>query len=245
MDRREDVRSRLLERARTDARIAGAAITGSGAGDRGDRWSDIDLFFGLADGVAVAEAVSDWSGFVYEELGALHHFELHAGSAIYRAFLLGGMLEVDLGFSPIDEFRPLGDGDFKVVFGHARARQRRTTDAEHLIGLAWHHVRHARVCIERNAVWQAEYWISAARDQILTLACLRLGYATSYGKGFDDLPTDILHPAEDPLVHKLNVDELFRALQVVTRVLLRELRATNADVAARLERPLLDMALLA
>lgn len=79
---RHDVRGRLLARARDDDRIVGAAITGSAARDAEDRWSDIDLFLGVADGVPVATALSDWSAFAYRELGALHHFDLQSGPAI-------------------------------------------------------------------------------------------------------------------------------------------------------------------
>jgi hypothetical protein len=39
-------------------------------------------------------------------------FDVHAGAAVYRAFLLDGLLEVDLGSAAADEFGPLGDGDF-------------------------------------------------------------------------------------------------------------------------------------
>lgn len=93
VERRQQVRERLLERARADERITGAALTGSAARDAEDRWSDIDLFFGV--GVPVTEVLTDWSAYVYDSLGALHHFDLHAGPAVYRAFLLPELLEVD------------------------------------------------------------------------------------------------------------------------------------------------------
>jgi predicted nucleotidyltransferase len=38
------VRTRLIARARRDARITGAAVTGSATRGAEDRWSDIDLF---------------------------------------------------------------------------------------------------------------------------------------------------------------------------------------------------------
>lgn len=114
---RHDVRRWLLEWAREDNRIVGAAITGSAARDAEDRWSDVDLFLGVADGVPVTAALDDWSALVYRELDALHHFDLQSGPATYRAFLLEELLEVDLGFTPAGEFGPLGDGAFSVVFG--------------------------------------------------------------------------------------------------------------------------------
>jgi hypothetical protein len=51
-DRRR-LRSTLLESAAIDKRITGAAITGSGATDREDAWSQIDLAFGVAPSIDV------------------------------------------------------------------------------------------------------------------------------------------------------------------------------------------------
>ena len=41
-EEREGVRTELIAAARSDPRIAGAALTGSGSVGREDRWSDID-----------------------------------------------------------------------------------------------------------------------------------------------------------------------------------------------------------
>jgi predicted nucleotidyltransferase len=244
-EQRHEVRRRLLERARQDDRIVGAAVTGSAARDAEDRWSDVDLFFGVARAVAVAEVLGDWSAFVYRELGAIHHFDVHAGAAVYRAFLLGGLLEVDLGFAAADGFGPLGDGEFRVVFGDPVARQLSAFDRGHAIGLAWHHVLHARICLERGARWQAQYWISAVRDHVVALACHRLGYPTSYAKGADLLPVVVTERLQETLVRTLDSGELVRALAAATTVLLDELAAADPEIAAALTQPLLDMAALA
>ncbi|WP_326826783.1 hypothetical protein [Streptosporangium sp. NBC_01756] len=242
VDRRRYVRTRLLERAREDGRIVGAALTGSAARDAEDRWSDVDLFFGVADGVTVKETLRDWSAFVYREFGALHHFDLQAGPATYRAFLLGELLEIDLGFTPATVFGPLGNGGFRVVFGEAVERKQGKTDPGHLIGLAWHHVLHARISIERGALWQAEHWISGIRDHVLTLACLRLGHPVTHAKGADRLPPEITGPIREALVRTLDAGELSRALGAATRALLRELRETDPGIVETLEKPLLDLA---
>jgi hypothetical protein len=39
--------------------------------------------------------------------------------------------------------------------------------------------------------WQAEHWISAMRDHVITLACVRLGYPAHYAKGAHLLPEDL------------------------------------------------------
>jgi predicted nucleotidyltransferase len=243
-DRREQVRTKLIDRARRDGRIAGAAITGSAARDAEDRWSDVDLFLGVADGVGVEETLRAWTDVLYRELAAVHHFDLRAGAAVYRAFLLPDCLEVDLGFTPAHAFGPLASGSFRAVFGDAVAPLPAASrpDAAHLAGLAWHHVLHGRISIERGAVWQAEYWISAVRDHVVTLACRRLGLPAAYAKGADDLPDEIADPLGEALVRALDRAELRRALGAATAALVQELEATDAELAGRLRGPLLEMA---
>src|SRR5919108_3273202 len=243
-DRRRRVRAELIERARHDDSIAGAAITGSAARDAEDRWSDIDLFLGVADRVAVGDALDAWSDVLYREFAAIHHFDLRAGAAVYRAFLLPNCLEVDLGFTPAHAFGPLAPGSFRVVFGDAAGARPAAsrTDVEHLAGLAWHHVLHGRVSIERGAAWQAEYWISAVRDHTVALACTRLGLPAAHAKGADNLPDEITNALGEALVRALDRAELLRALRAATSALLRELDATDAALAGALREPLLEMA---
>ncbi len=241
-DDRDRIRARLLDRAHADGHIIGAAITGSAARGAEDRWSDIDLFFGVTDETPPDDALGDWSAFMYQELGALHHFDLRSRGAIYRAFLLPTCLEVDLACTPAAEFGALGPS-FQVVFGEAVERPpTAAVDRDHTIGLAWHHVLHARICIERNKLWQAEYWISAVRDYVLTLACLRFGLPSVHAKGVDGLPPEVTMRFEDALVPTLTPSELRRALGVATIQLLRELREADADLADRLQGALLELA---
>ncbi|WP_225448257.1 hypothetical protein [Streptacidiphilus sp. P02-A3a] len=50
------------------------------------------------------------------------------------------------------------------------------------------------MCVERQRWWQAEHWVSAVRDQVLALACLRLGHPTGYAKGAHLLPPELTAP---------------------------------------------------
>jgi predicted nucleotidyltransferase len=241
-EERDRIRDLLLERARADHRITGAALTGSAALGTQDRWSDIDLFFGVEVGLEPRDVLGEWSDFVYAELGAVHHFDLEVPTAIYRAFLLPTCLEIDLAFTPAADFGPLGP-HFRAVFGDVTSPPKRPApSSEHLIGLAWHHVLHARICIERNKAWQAEYWISGIRDEALTLACLRLGLPTAYAKGVDLLPSTVTSDWEEALVRDLSLAELRRALSAATDGLRRELEQTDAGLARRLEGPLVELA---
>jgi predicted nucleotidyltransferase len=244
VEERERVLTALLDQAKYDGYVVAAAITGSMANDLADRWSDIDLFLGAADEAELHTVVNEWSAFVYRRFDALHHFDLHAPPAVYRAFLLPSCLEIDLGFTPASQFGPLGP-HFRPIFGitHALA-QPPSPDIEHVIGLCWHHMLHARTSIERTKLWQAEYWISALRDHVITLACLRLGRPTVHAKGADDLPARVTQGLEDGLVRSLGVAELRRALSVVASRFLHEVGEGDPGLAGKLEPPLRELAFM-
>ena len=233
VQRRDQVRAELLARARADERVVGAARTGSAARGAEDRWSDIDLFLGVrADVDAV---ISDWSAVLYSEYRAVHHFDLPAGPTTYRAFLLPDGLEVDLGFAPAARFGPVGDGAFDVVFGEPVSRRRPSrTDTDHLVGLGWHHALHARVAIERDRPWAAEHWISALRDQVLILACVRHALPSGYAKGAHELPEPELAALDAALVRSLDRTELTRARAAAVEAFLAELRHVDPDLTARI-----------
>lgn len=243
-DGRSGIVERLVERARADPRVNGAARTGSGAAGTADRWSDVDLFLGLTADADPGEVVEDWSSWAHGALGAVHHFDLTGGGATYRAFLLADGLEIDLGFAPAGAFRRMGGESFGVLFGEPAAELPATPpDTNHLIGLAWHHVLHGRTAIERDRPWSAEYWISALRDQVLALACARLGLPTAHGRGFDQLPADITDPLRAALPAGIDRPELRRALRGATTALLVELRALGtAPELQTLEATLLELA---
>lgn len=86
----------------------------------------------------------------------------------------------------------------------------------------------ARFCVERGRPWQAEHWISGTRDQALALACRRRGLQSAYGRGFDQLPAELLVQLEPALVGSLERGELLRALGAAIEALLREAEETGA-----------------
>lgn len=236
------MRRQLLERAEDEDRIVAAAVTGSRAEGREDRWSDIDLYFGVRDGVPLDAVVEDWSAHLHGELGAVHHFRLISGPAVYRAFVFDDGLAVDLGFVPAAHFGPAGEGAFDVVFGTAGPRRAIPPDVGLLVGMIWHHVLHARAAIERGTPWRAEYWIASLRDVVLTLASIRHGLPHSYARGADALPQEITAGVQETLVRELTTGELSRALAAATEVALQELPFAAPEVADRLRAVLSESA---
>ncbi|HEV2034440.1 MAG TPA: nucleotidyltransferase domain-containing protein [Candidatus Dormibacteraeota bacterium] len=231
---RRSVREGLLAKARTDKRVVAGAEVGSTAVGGGDRWSDLDLTFGIADGTNIDELLGDWTAWFADKFGAMHLFDLPFLSSIYRVFLVPGNLQVDLSFTPRADFGATSP-KFTLLFGTAVTRKfLEPSTAANIFGLGVHHAVRARICIERERVWQAEYWISGVRDQALALACRLRGLESGNGRGFDDLPPEVLDPFKEALVRSLEREELMRALTRAVDALL----AAAAGMASRIDRQL-------
>jgi hypothetical protein len=240
IEERDRVRQRLLELAEADPGVPGAAITGSYAAGGGDEWSDIDLAFAI-DG-ELAAALERWTELLYRDLGALHHWDLPWGSSVYRVFLLPGCLEVDIAFTPAADFGPRGP-NWRTVFGETvDVAPNVPPDPDNLAGLAWHHVLHARMCIERGQPWQAVWLIDGVRDHVIALACLRLGQPARFAKGADLLSEEVSKQLEATLVGSLAEAELRRALGSAAEALVAELERSDPELAGRLQPTFAEIA---
>ena len=208
--------------AGADGRVVAGAEVGSSAGGGGDRWSDLHLTFGVADDVSVETVLGEWSARIEAELEAIHLFDVQAGSALYRVFLLPGCLQLDLSFAPAADF-----GAPQAPSSHYSSGARSSPPAppprlEELFGLAVHHAVRARFCVARDRFWPAELWIGLLRDHALERACIKRGLEHDHGRGFDQLPADVLAPFEGALVGSLGRDELMRALAAALDGLLQQ-----------------------
>jgi hypothetical protein len=152
---RERLRGRALELAAADARVVAGAGVGSLALSEGDRWSDLDLSFAVADSASLADVLTDWTRHIGQEFDAAQLFDLAAGASVYRVFLLPGCLQFDLSFTPASQFGATGP-KFKLLFGSAIDKPHlQPTPANELFGYAVHPAVRARICIERGRCWQS------------------------------------------------------------------------------------------
>jgi hypothetical protein len=108
VEQRDALRDRLLRLVEVDHRIVAGAAVGSLAVDSGDRFSDLDLTFGIADPVRVDEVLDDWTRTLTNELDAVHLIDLVQRETTYRVFLLPDSLQFDLSMTPAAKFRPAG-----------------------------------------------------------------------------------------------------------------------------------------
>jgi hypothetical protein len=200
VEERDALRERVLALGEQDERVVAGAVVGSLAFDEGDRFSDVDLTFGVADHVEVADVLEDWTRTLVDEFDAVPLADLQRGPITYRVFLLPDALQLDLSLSPAAQFRPAGPR-FRLVFGEIAA-DRSETSARPVVGdlfiatpsvpedvFGWGviYALHARACIERGRAWQAEHYVGAVRDHALALACFREELGAAQARSYDDL----------------------------------------------------------
>ena len=235
VEQRDGLRDRVLTLAEEDERVLAGAVVGSLAVDDGDRYSDVDLTFGVADEVPVAAVLDDWTRTLTDELDAVHLAELERGPTTYRVFLLPDTLQLDLSMTPATRFRPAGPR-FRLLFGETAPGGSGTpvppvpgdlflptpAVAADIFGWGVIYALHARACIERRRLWQAEHYVGAVRDHALSLACVRQGMPAVQARDYDDLPAETLARFEAAHVATLEPGVLRTALAAGVRALLRE-----------------------
>ena len=222
VEQRDALRERVLRLAEDDARVVAGAAVGSLAVDGGDRFSDLDLTFAVADNVPMADVLDDWTDTLVAELGAVRLIDLERGPTTYRVFLLPDALQFDLSLTPAARFRPAGPR-FRLLFGEAGEPAVPTPPvAVDLFGWGVIYALHSRSCIERGRLWQAEHYIGAVRDHALSLACLREGLPAVQARGYDDLAAETLARFEATHVGTLEPNSLRSTLAAAAMTLLRE-----------------------
>jgi hypothetical protein len=238
VDQRDALRERVLRLAHADERVVAGAAVGSLAVDGGDRFSDLDLTFGIADNVPPAEVLDDWTRTLVGEQEAVHLADLARDPTTYRVFLLPDALQFDLSVTPAARFRP-GGPRFRLLFGETAAGEPTfpaPPAADDLFGWGVIYGLHARACIERGRVWQAEHYVGAVRDHALSLACLREGQPAVQARGYDGLSAETRARFEGTHVGAPEPAVLRPALAAAVRALLREgseARLAHADVVAQ------------
>jgi hypothetical protein len=240
VEQRDALRERLLRLADEDERVVAGAAVGSLALGGGDRFSDLDLTFAIADDVTVADVLEDWTRTLVDQLAAVHLTDLERGPTIYRVFLLPDALQFDLSMTPAARFRP-GGPRFRLLFGETAGDTKapKPPVAADLFGWGVVYALHARACIERGRVWQAEHYVGAVRDQALALACLREGLPAVQARGYDDLSADTLARFDETHIGAPDPEVLRAALATSVVALMGEAAEAglpHADtVAQRLE----------
>jgi hypothetical protein len=235
---RTRIRAALIEFAERDPRVISGAEVGSLTVDAGDRWSDLDLTFGLAEGIEPTALLDSWTVELAQRWDAVRLFDLAVLPTLYRVFLFPGNLQVDLSATPGAVARR--GPKFRLLFGQAvRDETTPAPVARELYGLCVHHAVRARVSVERGRYWAAEYFIRELRHETMSLAALLRDLPASYARGFHELPSDVTDRAAQSLVRLVDRDELLRALAAAINLFLEV--AADLDDAPNLRECLREL----
>jgi hypothetical protein len=254
VEQRDALRDRVLQLAQEDERVAAGAVVGSLALGGGDRFSDLDLTFGIVDGAPVADVLDGWTRTLSDEREAVHLVDLARGPTVYRVFLFPDGLQFDLSMTPAAHFRPAGPR-FRLLFGETAASAPDDSTpvavgdlfigirgvAGDIFGWGVIYALHARACIERGRLWQAEHYTGAIRDLALSLACLREGLPIAQARGYDNLSPETLARCEHTHIGALEPGALQVALTASVRALMREGAEARLSHAEAVAQRLADM----
>jgi predicted nucleotidyltransferase len=100
VEERNRIHERILEIAHADQRIVAGAVVGSLATGEGDRWSDLDLAFGVLPENQTLDVLDSLTAPLVREFSAVPLFDLPHRESTFRVLLLQGCLQVDLSVTP-------------------------------------------------------------------------------------------------------------------------------------------------
>src|SRR5580704_494035 len=92
VEERNRIHDRILEIAQSEKRIVAAAVVGSLATNEGDRWSDLDLTFGVTPEDQTLAVLDQLTTPLVSEFGAVSLFDLPHRDSMFRVLLLRGCL---------------------------------------------------------------------------------------------------------------------------------------------------------
>jgi len=199
--------------------------------------------------VPVAAVLNAWTRTLIDQLDAVHLADLERGPTTYRVLLFPDALQVDLSMTPAAQFRPAGPR-FRLLFGQTAAGEPEDATppvvgglflatppvAGDLFGWGVIYALHARACIERGRLWQAEHYVGAVRDHALSLFCLGQGLPVVQARSYDDLAAATLARLEAAHVGAVEAGALRAALAACVVGLMRagaEARLPHADAVAQ------------
>jgi predicted nucleotidyltransferase len=262
VEQRQEALTRLLEALQTDGRIAGVIIIGSGAVGFDDEYSDIDLVVVVAADEDTPHVFRDWMQRIRTLFPVIHSFEVtYAENNYLCGFLLGGYLELDMGFLCLSGLSAKR-ARWRVAFDRSgsieeimrstwESRPQPDVRAEYSRRLdsIWYHIIHTAIAAKREQPWEAIHHLEVIRRHAIDLAGMATGLDVRHFRNAHQLPGESLAELPDTLASDLGSREIMRALHAAARCFFREARALDRKLgltlAADLERGTLEYLRLA
>ena len=249
---REAILNRLLTALRSDKRIVGLLVVGSGAEGFEDDHSDIDMCAVMTVADDVQPAFQEWGVKIREMFPVFHSLESVRGPNVYLwVCLLENFLEIDLCFLNLDDLRATRNR-WKTVFDRSGRiesimqsswENRPKPDLEEAycsrLSPIWHCIKHAAIAVQRKQPWRAVFELEQIRNRTIELRGLRDGLETKRFRHVDQMSEDFLTGIERTLALSLKDIDIMNALRAATACFFQEARyfdkMLDLKLAARFE----------
>lgn len=249
---RAAILDRLLTALRSDKRLAGLLVVGSGAEGFEDDHSDIDLCAVTTSADDVRPAFQEWGEKVHQMLPMFHSLESQRAPNVYLwVFLLENFLEIDLCFLSLNDLRATRNR-WNTIFDRSgriesimqsswenRPKPNLEEAYRSRISSIWHCIKHATIAVQRGQPWRAIFELELIRDRTIELRGLREELETKRFRHVDQMPEDFLKALEQTLVLSLKGVDIMNALKAATACFFNEAREydkiLNLDLAWRFE----------
>ena len=229
-EERRQTLEKLLQALKSDGRITGVLVVGSGAVGFKDDHSDIDLSVVIATEKDVEPVFRDWDDKIQALFPVVTRFETHYGpySFLY-GFLLDNFLELDIGFLYLNNLvarRPQWQiafdrsGKIQSIMEASQTNKSAAEESErhqHYLESIWHYIMHSAICLRREQNWRAMFYLGMVRQQTIELAGLRLGLETKNYRHVDQFPADFLLSLQRSLPSDFSSIKIMKALKTATQ----------------------------
>ena len=238
---RQHTLDRLLDALRSDDRLAGVLIVGSGAVGFPDEYADIDLAVVVERAEDVKPAFDEWGASLANQFDMLACAPVHRGTNFHMyAMLLGGFLELDISFQCLDDlvarrarWRVAWDrmehsdriANIMQTSWDANPGPDRAGTFRMFMEGTWHFVNHVGLCVVRGNLWRAINDLDLIRGRLIELAGLHRGIDAQFSREADKLPPDVLAALETTLVRHVDPGEILRALRATVMLFIDEAQA--------------------
>lgn len=228
-EERKETLDRIIAALKSDDRIIGVVVVGSGATLSKDRYSDIDLAVVVDEEENVLVVFTEWRSIVEDLFSVIHSFEVTYGEHEYLyGFLLEGFLELDMGFRCLSKLYAK-DEKWRILFDQTGKMQsimqssmeeRHVPDIEPVckkkVDTIWYYIIHGVVALKRGKLWEAFNCVETIRNHTIELAGLCLGLKTKRFKEVDRMPKSFLNQVQNTLVPTMDLKHIKNALRRAT-----------------------------
>lgn len=250
-ERREQVYNNLITFLKTDERIQGVVMVGSGVHGFRDHYSGIDLIIVVKESRLVNEAASKWRTRIETLYETVCHHETSVGLDYkHYSVMLDTYLTIDMQF--LTEARLRQEvAPYKVIFdrtGEIEVLMKRAPNQPihhnpqakyaEIIQAVWQPMLKGIIAVKRSETWRAIYMLELVRDYTVELAGIRYGLDVRSFHDADLLPEMFLIHLRHTLPTSISDVAIKRSINTAIHLFFGEAAALDERFGAALSKPL-------